>query len=55
MLLQENISLILYENKKKIKDSDQSLVEIADKLIKGPFFCRFSLSLVKKLLAIANY
>lgn len=53
--MQENIYLIMFENKKKIKDFDQTLVEIADKLVKSPFFCRFSISLVKKLLSIATY
>jgi len=29
--------------------------DLADKLIKQPFFCRFSKNLVKKLLSIAHY
>ena len=55
MLFRETLFIILYENQKKIKETGQQLVQIAEKLVSGPFFCRFSLNLVKKLLRIATY
>lgn len=55
MLFKETIFLILYQETKKVKDNDQNLLDLADKLVKDRFFCRFSLNLVKKLLKIAVY
>lgn len=55
MLFKETIFLILYEQQKKMKDQDQSLSDIAEKLMQGSFFNRFSLNLVKKLLKSAVY
>ncbi len=55
MLFREILFIILYENKKKVKDTNQSILSIAEKLVTGPFFCRFSVNLVKKLLQVAIY
>ncbi len=55
MLFREAIYVILYESQKKIRETGQNLVAIAEKLVAGPFFCRFSLNLVRKLLKIATY
>lgn len=55
MLFREILFIILYENKRKVKETNQSIVSIAEKLVAGPFFCRFSVNLVKKLLQVAIY
>ena len=55
MLFREILFIILYENKRKVKETNQSIVSIAEKLVGGPFFCRFSVNLVKKLLQVAIY
>lgn len=55
MLFREILFIILYENKKKVKDTKQSILSIAEKLVAGPFFSRFSVNLVKKLLQVAIY
>lgn len=55
MLFREILFIILYENKKKVKETNQSILNIADKLVSGPFFCRFPINLVKKLLQVAIY
>lgn len=55
MLFREILFIILYENKKKVKENNQSILSIAEKLVAGPFFSRFSVNLVKKLLQVAIY
>lgn len=55
MLFREILFIILYENKKRVKETNQNILNIADKLVAGPFFSRFSINLVKKLLQTAIY
>ena len=55
MLFRDILFIILYENKKRVKETNQNILNIADKLVAGPFFSRFSINLVKKLLQTAIY
>lgn len=42
----ETLSLLFYEKNKKVKEDNMNDTDLADKLIKQPFFCRFAKNLV---------
>lgn len=50
----ETLFLLFYEKPKKLKE-DLPGFDLADKLCKQTFFCRFSKNLLKKLLGLAEY